>query len=161
MQVNHFLKLGNVFGFTHQTRRRVYQRNCCIIGLVRIELSNSRLLFIIVCVLKTTRRLLSLFKLIVDPALRPIDPPIDDDLSKPYLDESDIPADSFEVSESGSHDDVTNITAENDTRSLLHSQEDPHSSNQQADDNQVVIDNQSIFATEKILKKRKRKGKMQ
>ena len=36
----------------------------------------------------------------VDPALRPIEPPIDDDPSEPYLDESDIPADSFEVSES-------------------------------------------------------------
>ena len=32
-----------------------------------------------------------------DPALRPIEPPIDDDPSEPYLDESDIPAGSFEV----------------------------------------------------------------
>ena len=31
----------------------------------------------------------------VDPALRPIEPPIDDDPSEPYLDESDS-ADSFE-----------------------------------------------------------------
>ena len=29
------------------------------------------------------------------------------------------------------------------------------------DDDQVVIDNQSIFAAERILKKRKRKGKLQ
>ena len=48
----------------------------------------------------------------VDPALRPIEPPIDDDPSEPYLDESDIPADSFEVSESISHDNDKNFTAE-------------------------------------------------
>ena len=53
-----------------------------------------------------------------------------------------------------------NVTAENETRSLLYSQEDPDSSNQQVDDDQVVIDNQSIFTAEKILKKRKRKGKI-
>ena len=48
----------------------------------------------------------------VDPALRPIEPPIDDDPSEPYLDEADIPADSFEVSESSSRDNDTNVTAE-------------------------------------------------
>ena len=98
----------------------------------------------------------------VDPALRPIEPPIDDDPSEPYLDESDIPADSFEVSESSSHDHDTNVTAENhETCPPLHSQRAPDSSNQQVDDDQVVIDNQSIFAAERILKKRKRRGKMQ
>ena len=35
----------------------------------------------------------------VDPALRPIEPPIDDDPSERYLDASYVPADSFEVSE--------------------------------------------------------------
>ena len=50
------------------------------------------------------------------------------------------------------------MTAENDTHSLLSSQEDPSNSNQQVDDNQitVAIDNQSIFAAKK---KCKRKGK--
>ena len=98
----------------------------------------------------------------VDPALRPIEPPIDDDPSEPYLDESDIPADSFEVSESSSRDIDTNVTAEkHDTCSPSHLQEALESSNQQLDDDQVVIDNQSIFAAERILTKRKRKGKMQ
>ena len=98
----------------------------------------------------------------VDPALRPIEPPIDDDPSGPYLDESDIPADSFEVSESSSRDNDTNVTAEkHDACSPSHSQEALESSNQQLDDDQVVIGNQSIFAANKILKKRKRKGKMQ
>ena len=53
-----------VFGFTRQKRRRVYQRSCCIIGLVHIELLSSRLPFITVCVLKLTRKLLSLSMLI-------------------------------------------------------------------------------------------------
>ena len=97
----------------------------------------------------------------VDPALRPIEPPIDDDPSEPYLDESDIPADSFEVSESSSHDNDTNVTAEkHDACSPSYPQEALDSSNQQLDDDQVVIDNQSIFAAERILKKRKRKGKL-
>ena len=97
-----------------------------------------------------------------DPALRPIETPVDDDPSEPYLDESDIPADSFEVSKSSSRDNDTNVTAEkHDACSPSHSQEALESSNQQLDDDQVVIDNQSIFAVERILEKRKRKGKMQ
>ena len=63
----------------------------------------------------------------LDPALRPIE----DDWSKPYLDESDIPEDSFEVCESFIHDNVTSVSAENDTHSLLHSEEDPDNLNQQ------------------------------
>ena len=97
----------------------------------------------------------------VDPALRPIEPPIDVDPSEPYLDEADIPADSFEVSESSSHDNDTNVTAEkHDACSPSYPQEALDSSNQQLNDDQVVIDNQSIFAAERILKKRKR-GKLQ
>ena len=48
---------------------------------------------------------------------------------------------------------IMNVTAENETRSLLHSQEDPDSSNQQVDDDQVVIDNQSISTAEKNSQK--------
>ena len=59
-----FLKSDKVLGFTRQKQRRVYQRSCCIIGLVHIELLSSRLPFITVCVLKVTRNLLSLFMLI-------------------------------------------------------------------------------------------------
>ena len=47
----------------------------------------------------------------VRPALIPIEPPIDDDQSEPYLNESDIPADYFEISESSSYDNDTNVTA--------------------------------------------------
>ena len=85
----------------------------------------------------------------VDPVLRPIGPPVDDDPSEPYLDESDIP---FEVSESSSHDKDTNVTAEkHDACSPSHSQQALESSNQQLDNDQVVIDNQSIFAAKRIL----------
>ena len=98
----------------------------------------------------------------VDPALRPIELPIDDDPSEPYLDESDIRGDSFENSESSSHDNDTNVTAEkHDVFPPSHLQEALDSPNQQVDDDQLVIDNQSIFAAERILKKRTRKGKMQ
>ena len=126
MQVNHLSKRDNVLRFTHQKRSRVYQRNYCVTGLVRIEFSDNHLRFLIVCVLKITRRLLSPF-ILIDPALRPIE----DDCSKPYIDESDIPEHSLEVCESFIHDNVTNVTAENDTHSLLHSEEDPENLNQQ------------------------------
>ena len=88
----------------------------------------------------------------LDPALRPIEAA----WSKPYLDESNILADFLEVSESISPDN-DNVTAENDTHSLLHLQEDPDISSQQVDHNQVTvaIDNQSIFAA----KKKKNSGK--
>ena len=98
----------------------------------------------------------------VDPTVRRIEPPIDDDPSEPYLHEADIPADSFEVSESSSRDNDTNVTAEkHDACSPSHLQEALDNPNQQLDDDQVVIDNQSIFPAERILMKRKRKGKLQ
>ena len=56
----------------------------------------------------------------------------------------------------------TNVTAEkHDACSPLHSQEALDGSNEQVDDDQVVIDNQSIFDAGRILKKHKRKAKMQ
>ena len=53
----------------------------------------------------------------VSPALRPIEPPIGDDPSEPYLDESDIPVDSFEPGKSNSHNNGTSVTVENNARS--------------------------------------------
>lgn len=38
----------------------------------------------------------------VDPTSRPIDSPVDDDLNESYLNETDIPADSFENEQSTS-----------------------------------------------------------
>ena len=128
------------------------------IALVRIELSNN-------CVrLRSNKNKKVTFavhtnrmKPYLDPALRPIE----DDLSESYLDESNIPADFLEVSESISHDNDTNVTAENDTHSLLPLQEDPDISSQQVDHNQVTvaIDNQSIFAAKKKTREKKSKRK--
>ena len=56
----------------------------------------------------------------VDPALRPIEPPIDDDPSEPYLDESDIPADSFEVSKSSSRDITIRMSLLRSTMHVRH-----------------------------------------
>ena len=55
----------------------------------------------------------------VDPALRQIEPPSNDDPSEPYLDESDNPADSFESSESHNHNSDTGVTVENNTRAQI------------------------------------------
>ena len=99
------------------------------------------------------------------PYLDPASRPIEEDLSESYLDESNIPADFLEVSESISHDNDTNVTAENDTHSLLHLQKDPDISSQQVDHNQVTvaIDNQAIFAGKKKNsgKKSKRQSNIQ
>ena len=86
----------------------------------------------------------------VDPALRPIEPPSNDDPSEPYLDESDIPADSFESSKSHSHNSDTSVTIENNTRTQISSQGQPDAPDQRKDDNQVVIDNQTIFAVRRF-----------
>ena len=93
----------------------------------------------------------------VNRALRPIEPPIDDDPSEPYLDESNIPANSFETSESNSYNNGTSVTLENNTCSQFNSQGQPHVLDQQKDDNQFAIDNQTAFAAEKILSKEPQK----
>ena len=97
----------------------------------------------------------------VDPALRPIEPPSDDDPSEPLLDESDIPADSLEPSESNNHNSDTSVTVKNYSLTQINSQGQPGAPDQRKDDNQFAIDNQTIFAAEKFLKRRKRKGKVQ
>ena len=74
---------------------------------------------------------------------------------------SDIPADSFELSESNNHNSDTSVTVENNTRAQINSQEQPDAPDQRKDDNQFVNDNQTTFAAEKILKRRKREAKVQ
>ena len=95
-------------------------------------------------------------KLSIDPALRPIEPPIEDDPCEPYLDASDIPQILWKLVSQ-----LAMMTAENDTHSLLDSLEDPDNSNQQMDDNQITLamDNQSIFAAEKKKLSKNVKGK--
>ena len=50
---------------------------------------------------------------------------------------------------------------DSNTRTQINSQGQPDAPDQRKDDNQFVIDNQTIFAAEKILKRRKRKGRVQ
>ena len=94
----------------------------------------------------------------LDPALTPIE----DDLSESYVDESNILADFLEVSESISHDNDTNVTAENDTHSLLHLQKIPTS---QVNKWIIIklllllIINQFLLQKKKKLGKKKRKRK--
>ena len=97
----------------------------------------------------------------VDPASRPIETPSNDDPSEPYLDESDILADSFDPSESNNHSSDMSVTVENNTHTQMNLQGQSGASDQRNDDNQFTIDNQTIFAAEKIPKRRKRKGKIQ
>ncbi|CAH3174116.1 unnamed protein product [Porites lobata] len=61
-------------------------------------------------------------KAFIDPSLRPIEPPLFDDPSEPYLDESDIPDDCFE--------------------------------------SELPV-NKNIDSTDRILKSRRKKGKME
>ena len=77
-------------------------------------------------------------KPIVDPALRPIKPPSNDDPSEPYLDESDIPADSLKFSESHDHKSDTSVTIENNTRTQINSQGQPDAPDQRKDDDQFL-----------------------
>ena len=100
-------------------------------------------------------------KLFVDLAFRPIEPPSNDDPSDPYLDESDISVDSFEPSESNNHNSDTSVTVKNNTRTQINSQGKPDAPDHRNNDNQFAIDNHKIFAVDKILKRRKRKGKVQ
>ena len=116
MQVNHFSKLDNAFAFTHQERSRVYRlgpyrivEQSCLIPYRLRSKKNTKVTFAVH---------INRVKPYLEPALRPIE----DDPSELYLDESDILADFLEVSESISNDNDTklNVTAENDTHSLLH-----------------------------------------
>ena len=76
----------------------------------------------------------------VDPASRPIDPPVNDVPTEPHLHETDIPKDSFE----DGHETDVSVSSGAERSSL--SQPQPE---------QVVVDNKSIFRAEKILKRRK------
>ena len=88
-----------------------------------------------------------------DPDLRAIDPPLVDDPNEPYLEESDIPEDCFEVEQSVNAGNSAPTSPPNH----VVSQPQPTSQPQQ----QNTVDNQTVFNAEKILKRRKRKGRNQ
>jgi len=85
----------------------------------------------------------------IDPNLRPIDPPLFDDSNELYLDESDILSDSCQSDQHGNSTECAQkLTA-------VPAAEQPQSTQPE----QFTIDNQTVFSAERILKRRKRKGK--
>ncbi len=86
-----------------------------------------------------------------DPADRPIHPPPGDDPNEPYLDEPDLPAHSFEP------DDANPRNNTNET--------DVPSGGENSNGNPVTspdrLKDSDIYAAEKIIKSRRRAGKLQ
>ena len=81
----------------------------------------------------------------VDSALRPMKPPSNDEPNEPYLDESDIPVDSFKLAESNIHNNGTSTAVKNNASLQFNSQGHPDAPDRQEDDdNQFAIDNQTI-----------------
>ena len=115
----------------------------------------------------------------VDPNLRPIDPPPFDDPSEPYLDESVIPKDCFEQNNSVHAEENLLDSGLNPVgkQALVTQQShDEKESNKESDQEKtknqlqnakeptpeaIVIDNKTVFSAEKILKHRKRNGKVE
>ncbi|KXJ08211.1 Chromobox protein-like 6 [Exaiptasia diaphana] len=96
---------------------------------------------------------------------RPIDPPEEDNEDEPYLDYSDIPSSSFIDSSLESTDtmdiqqdivDNSNPDIESPPRELETRQD-----TDKVEDTTSPIDNVNVFAAEKIVKKRTRKGKVE
>ena len=94
-----------------------------------------------------------------DPALRPIDPPLEDDPNEPYLDEVDIPEDCFEAEKTGESSVVTVDTSAKTASSQSNQQTDCQNVQSPVNPDGVVIDNQTVFRAEKILKCRRNRGK--
>ena len=85
----------------------------------------------------------------IDPNLRPIDPPLFDDSNEPYRDEGNIPSDSFQS------DQLTKNSECAQGPTAVPAPDQPQSTQPE----QFTIDNQTVFCAERILKRRKRKGK--
>ena len=108
----------------------------------------------------------------VDPNLRPIDPPPFDDPAEPYINESDIPKDCFEpISAEANPEDTVSIETQLSPQPQKE-KESNKESDQEKTKNQlqnakestpeaIVIDNETVFSAEKILKHRKRNGKVE
>lgn len=113
----------------------------------------------------------------VDPNERPIEPP-EEEVDEPYLDLCDIPNDSFDnttnenreckqSAQGSGQEDNEGKTDDNASGKQSNANTDPEmkdvmsKAQAQDDSNSQVIDNVNIFAAERILKKRMRKGKIQ
>ena len=112
----------------------------------------------------------------VDPNWRPIDPAPFDDPAEPYIQEYDIPKDCFEpISAEANPKDIELNPVSIEMPLSLQPQKEKESnkeSDQEKTKNQlqnakestpeeIVIDNETVFSAEKILKHRKRNGKVE
>ena len=86
-----------------------------------------------------------------DPADRPIHPPSEDDPNDPSLQESDLPADSFEP------DDTSATTL----MYVADAQVNGETSNSSTVNSPDLTNDPDVYAVERILKSRKRQGKLQ
>lgn len=101
----------------------------------------------------------------VSPDDRPINPP-DEEPDEPYLDISDIPEDSFDQDSTSQDqpDEAQNIDQASGSQTTNNTETPEQSQTTSIDlsqDTSHLIDNVSVFAAEKIVNKRKRKGKVQ
>ena len=97
----------------------------------------------------------------INPSLRPIEPSLFDDPSEPYLDESDIPDECFESELPVDKIIESSLPASDPANSSTHSDGlDPPVQSQSNPDNSVM-DDESIFQADRILKSRRKKGKME
>ena len=112
----------------------------------------------------------------VDPNLRPIDPPPFDDPAEPYIQESDIPKDCFEPISAEANPKDTDLNPVSIEMPLSLQPQKEKESNKESDQEKtknqlqnakestpeaIVIDNETVFSAEKILKHRKRNGKVE
>ena len=95
----------------------------------------------------------------VDPNLRPIDPPPFDDPAEPYINESGIPKDCFEIEMplSPQPQNEKESNKESDQEKTKNQLQNAKELTPEA----IVIDNETVFSAEKILKHRKRNGKVE
>ena len=112
----------------------------------------------------------------VDPNLRPIDPPPFDDPAEPYINESDIPKDCFEpISAEANLTDIDlnpvsieiplspqpQKENESNKESYREKTKNQLQNAKESTPQAIVIDKETVLSTEKILKHRKRNGKVE
>ena len=112
----------------------------------------------------------------VDPNLRPIDPPPFDDPAEPYIQESDIPKDCFEPISAEANPKDTDLNPVSIEMPLSLQPQKEKESNKESDQEKtknqlqnakestpeaIVIDDKTVFSAGKILKHRKRNGKVE
>ena len=95
-----------------------------------------------------------------DSAQRPVDPPMNDDPAQPYLDDFEIPEDSFEK-EQAKEQALDNRNSSESVPVVSQSQEQLARLQNRKNSHESVVDNQTIFNAGNILKSHRRNGETQ